>query len=68
MAAATLMKTQVLGRKAGIAVMILEHKAALVICLLVVVAAHSNTLAWRIPRTEEPGRLLFMGLQESDMT
>ena len=28
-------------------------------------AAHSNTLAWRIPRTEEPG-----GLQskESDMT
>ena len=22
---------------------------------------HSNSLAWRIPRTEEPGRLQFMG-------
>ena len=26
-------------------------------------ATHSNTLAWRIPRTEEPGRLQSMGLQ-----
>ena len=24
---------------------------------------HSSTLAWRIPRTEEPGGLQFMGLQ-----
>ena len=24
-------------------------------------AAHSSTLAWRIPGTEEPGGLLFMG-------
>ena len=26
-------------------------------------AAHSSTLAWRIPRTEEPGGLKFIGLQ-----
>ena len=26
-------------------------------------AAHSSTLAWKIPRTEDPGRLQFMGLQ-----
>ena len=25
-------------------------------------ATHSSILAWRIPRTEEPGRLQFMGL------
>ena len=24
---------------------------------------HTNILAWEIPRTEEPGRLQFMGLQ-----
>ena len=24
-------------------------------------ATHSGTLAWRIPRTEEPSRLQFMG-------
>ena len=24
-------------------------------------ATHSSILAWRIPRTEEPGRLQFMG-------
>ena len=28
-------------------------------------AAHSNILAWEIPRTEEPGGLQSMGLQES---
>ena len=28
-----------------------------------VVAAHSSVLAWWIPRTEEPGRLQSMGLQ-----
>ena len=26
-------------------------------------ATHSNTLAWRIPQTEEPSRLQFMGSQ-----
>ena len=31
-------------------------------------AIHSSILAWRIPWTEEPGRLLFMGSQELDMT
>ena len=31
-------------------------------------AAHSNILAWRIPWTEEPGRLRSMQSQESDMT
>ena len=33
------------------------------------IATHSSTLAWKIPWTEEPGRLQFMGLcKESDMT
>ena len=27
------------------------------------IATHSSTLAWKIPWTEEPGRLQFMGLQ-----
>ena len=31
-------------------------------------ATHSSILAWRIPRTEEPGGLQFMGSKESDMT
>ena len=31
-------------------------------------ATYSSILAWRIPWTEEPGRLQSMGLQESDMT
>ena len=31
-------------------------------------AIHSNILAWRIPWTEEPGRLQSMGSQESDTT
>ena len=32
-------------------------------------ATHSSILAWRIPRTEEPGRLQSMGSQkELDMT
>ena len=26
-------------------------------------ATHSNTLAWKVPWTEEPGRLQSMGLQ-----
>ena len=31
-------------------------------------ATHSSILVWRIPWTEEPGRLQSMGLKESDMT
>ena len=31
-------------------------------------ASHSSILAWRIPLTEEPGRLWSMGLKESDTT
>ena len=31
-------------------------------------ATHSSILTWRIPRTEEPGRLQSTGSQESDMT
>ena len=31
-------------------------------------ATHSSILAWRIPWTEEPGRLQRMGSQESDKT
>ena len=29
-------------------------------------ATHSSILAWRIPWTEDPGRLQSLGLQESD--
>ena len=31
-------------------------------------APHSSTLAWKIPQTEEPGRLHSMGLKELDTT
>ena len=31
-------------------------------------APHSSTLAWKIPWTEEPGRLQSMGSIESDTT
>ena len=32
-------------------------------------ATHSNVLAWEVPRTEKPGRVESMGLQEElDMT
>ena len=31
-------------------------------------ATHSSILAWRIPWTEEPGRLQSMGSQESNVT
>ena len=31
-------------------------------------ATHSSVLVWRIPWTEEPGRLQFMGREESDTT
>jgi len=29
-------------------------------------ATHSSIVAWRIPRTKEPGGLLSVGLKESD--
>ena len=29
-------------------------------------ATHSGILAWRIPWTDEPGRLQFLGSQEED--
>ena len=31
-------------------------------------ATHSSIFAWRIPWTEDPGRLQSMGLQELDTT
>ena len=31
-------------------------------------AIHSSMLAWKIPWTEEPGRLQSMGCKELDMT
>ena len=31
-------------------------------------AIHSRTIAWKIPWTEEPGRLQSMGRKESDRT
>ena len=31
-------------------------------------ATHGSILAWRIPRTEEPGGLPSIGLQKSDTT
>ena len=31
-------------------------------------ATHSSILPWRIPKTEEPGRLQSMGSTESDTT
>ena len=31
-------------------------------------AAHSSTLAWKSPWTEEPGRIQSMSCKESDMT
>ena len=31
-------------------------------------ATHASILAWKIPKTEEPGRLQPRGCKESDMT
>ena len=31
-------------------------------------ATHSSILAWKIPRTEEPGRLQSIGLEREDTT
>ena len=36
--------------------------------LALAMAPHSSTLAWKIPRMEEPGRLQSWGRKESDMT
>ena len=30
------------------------------------ISTHSNVLAWKIPRTEDPGGLQTMGYKESD--
>jgi len=30
-----------------------------------VVATHPSILAWKVPQTEEPGRLQYMGSQKS---
>ena len=32
------------------------------------IAIHSSVLDWRVPWTEEPGELQFVGHKESDMT
>ena len=40
-------------------VLIVSH----VSCAEKAMARHSSTLAWKIPWTEEPGRLQSMGLQ-----
>ena len=37
------------------------------ILLEVEMATHSSILAWRIPWTEDPGRLQFVGSKESDL-
>ena len=31
-------------------------------------ATHSSILVWKIPWTQEPGKIQFMELQESNMT
>ena len=40
----------------------------MVFCVEKVMAPYSSTLAWKIPWTEEPGRLQSMGSLESDTT
>ena len=37
-------------------------------CLVDGIASHSSILGWRIPWTEEPSGLQFMGLPRVDMT
>ena len=44
-----------LGTKGGVSTWLCRFKG------LEVMAPHSSTLAWKIPRTEEPGRLQSMG-------
>ena len=45
-----------------------EIKRCLVLGMEKAMAPHSSTLAWKIPWTEEPGGLQFMGSLESDTT
>ena len=42
-------------------VKLLKYYAMLYRCTEKAMAPHSNTLAWKIPWTEEPGRLQSMG-------
>ena len=49
----------------------LEHRLVFMVLKLSsekAMAAHTSTLAWKIPWTEEPGRLQSMGSLESDTT
>ena len=39
-----------------------DNNNDLLVSLKKAMATHSSTLAWKIPRTEEPGRLQSMGL------
>ena len=41
---------------------LLQHHSSLSVLLEKAMATHSRTLAWKIPWTEEPGRLQSMGL------
>ena len=41
---------------------------ALILLTEKAMAPHSSTLAWKIPWTEEPGRLQSVGSLESDTT
>ena len=45
-----------------------QNLTFLIIILEKAMAPHSSTLAWKIPWTEEPGRLQSMGSLESDTT
>ena len=60
--------------QAGSLPLVLPRKPTLYICVYVNMplekgmAIHSSTLSWRIPWTEEAGRLQAMGWQRVDMT
>ena len=45
-----------------------HNNNCLLICLEKAMSPHSSTFAWKIPWTEEPGRLQSMGSLESDTT
>ena len=48
--------------------LLLKKRTPLALDLEKAMATHSSTLAWKIPWTEEPGRLQSMGRKESDTT
>ena len=59
-------KMHVAGERPGASLWVLRHCLSPASSLLVAIsekamAPHSNTLAWRVPWTEEPGRLQSMG-------